>query len=40
VKAYKIRKEAADEIADAAAWYEAVAGPDLGADLMRSTRRG
>lgn len=34
MKAYKIRKEAADEIAEAAAWYEAEAGPDLAADLI------
>lgn len=34
MSAYKIRKEAADEIAEAAAWYEAEAGPDLAADLI------
>jgi hypothetical protein len=34
VRAYKIRKEAADEIADVAAWYEQEAAPVLGADLI------
>jgi hypothetical protein len=34
VKTYKIRKEAADEIAEAASWYEQHAAPGLGADLI------
>jgi hypothetical protein len=34
VKAYKIRREAAQEIAEAAAWYEREAAPGLGADLI------
>jgi hypothetical protein len=34
VTAYKIRKEAADEIVDAANWYEQEAAPGLGADLI------
>lgn len=34
MKPYKIRKEAADEIAEAASWYEREAAPGLGADLI------
>ena len=33
MRPYKIRREAADEIAEAAAWYEQAA-PGLGADLI------
>ncbi len=34
MKTYKIRREAADEIAEAASWYEQEAAPGLGADLI------
>ena len=34
MKPYKIRKEAAEELAEAAAWYEREAAPGLGADLI------
>jgi hypothetical protein len=36
VRTYKVRKEAAEEIAEAAAWYEAEAGPDLAAEVTAS----
>lgn len=34
MKTFRIRKEAADEIAEAASWYEEEAAPGLGADLL------
>ncbi len=34
MKAFRIRREAAKEIADAASWYEEEAAPGLGADLI------
>ncbi len=34
MRAHRIRKEAADELAEAAAWYEREAAPGLGADLI------
>lgn len=34
MKAYRIRKEAVEELADAALWYERQAAPGLGADLI------
>jgi plasmid stabilization system protein ParE len=34
VSRYEIRREAADEIAEAASWYEREAAPGLGADLI------
>ncbi|MEX1367898.1 MAG: hypothetical protein AB1Z98_32515 [Nannocystaceae bacterium] len=34
MRAHKIRKEAADELAEAAHWYEREAAPGLGADLI------
>ena len=34
MRPYKIRQEAADEIAEAASWYEREAAPGLGADLI------
>jgi hypothetical protein len=34
VKRYAVRREAADEIAEAASWYEREAGPGLGPDLI------
>ena len=38
MKAHKIREEAAQEIAEAASWYEQEAAPGLGADLRPCAR--